>query len=179
MFSRMYKTGYNWCLKYWKGAILVFLVYLFLEIGREVINKYFGINVSDIFILKSFSLYGTIIFCLGLFIEAWVVLEFLNYIYKGEAEEKHEFAIFDKVKLYIIPAFIGSFILSFIMVLPTVCMSMSGEMFSVSEGSGKILWLILLLVFLLFVFPLSLWFALRLSFLRKPTGLTSGLFMLK
>ncbi|MEA3307765.1 MAG: hypothetical protein U9Q34_08275 [Elusimicrobiota bacterium] len=164
MFNRMYKTGFNWCFKYGKGASLVLFVGLFLEITKQLINKYFGIDVDGFFLLESFSLSGGVIFCFTFLVQSWVNLEFLNYIYKGENEEKHGFSIFNNVKPYIIPAFLGSFILNLIMIVPTIFMSVVGEMASLSKGSAKGFWFVLLIVFLLFVLPLVIILSLRLSF---------------
>ena len=164
MLKEMYKTGYNWCLKYGKGAILVLSVYLFLEIAKKLIKKYFGVDIDAIALPEHFGLYGAIGFCFMLLIQSWVNLEFLNYIYKGETGQKYYFVVFDKVRPYIMPVFIGSFILNLIMILPVILMVMSSEMGSLSEGYEKSLWVILTLVFLLFVFPLVIVFLLRLSF---------------
>jgi hypothetical protein len=165
MLKEMYKTGYSWCFKYGKGAILVLLVYLLLEIAKKLINKYFGIDVNSVFIPGYFSFYGIIVFFLALFIEAWVGLEFLNYIYRGENEKKYDFIVFNKVNAYILPAFIGSLILNLIMLVPMFSIVMVSEMANLYKGVVGVLWLILLLViFLLFVLPFAIWLSLRLSF---------------
>lgn len=161
----MYKTGYSWCFKYGKGAILVLLVYLFLEISKKLINKYFGIDVNSVFIPGYFSFYGIIVFFLALFIEAWVGLEFLNYIYNGENEKKYVFVIFNKVKPYILPVFIGSLILNLIILVPMFSIGIISEMSNLYKGVAGVLWLILLLlIFLLFILPFAIWLSLRLFF---------------
>ncbi|MBU2530503.1 MAG: hypothetical protein KKD35_05630 [Elusimicrobia bacterium] len=163
MLKEMYGKGFNWCLKYSKGAILVLLVYLLLEIAKKLINKYFGININDIFLPEHFSIYGSIIFCFMFLVETWVNLEFLNYIYKGESEEKYSFILFNKVKAYIMPAFIGGLILNLVMLLPVLAILKILNILKVTGSSRGIL-AVLLPILILFVVPFIIWFSLRLSF---------------
>ncbi len=164
MIKEMYKTGFNWCFKYGKGAVSVLFVGLFLEISKELVNKYFGININDIFLPEHFSVYGSILFCLIIFIEAWVSLEFLSYIYKGETEEKYDFILFDKAKPYMIPAFMGAFMLNITMLLLMNFITLFVEMMKLSERFAGVFLMITVLVLLLFILPLWMWFYLRLSF---------------
>ena len=163
MLKEMYKTGYNWCLKYGKGAILVLSVYLFLEIAKKLIKKYFGVDIDAIALPEHFGLYGAIVFCLMLLIQSWVNLEFLNYIYKGENEENHNFSIFNNVRLYIVPTFIGNLILNILMLMPMLAILKIIYMFK-ETGSSKGILVILLPVLILFVIPFVVWLNLRLSF---------------